>query len=52
MQAAVKYYADQCRARGKQMPTDLDLLNRCHVEFLDENDREVALDVATITWDE
>jgi len=52
VQAALKLYADTCRARSIPVPTDLDLLNRAHVVFVDIDDREVALDSVVITWDE
>lgn len=52
VQAALKLYADTCRARNIPVPTDLDLLNRAHVVFVDLDDREVALDSVVITWDE
>lgn len=54
IQGVLKYYAETCRARGIQMPTDIDLINRAqeHVVFFDAEGRELSLDSVAISWEE
>jgi hypothetical protein len=51
-QGALKHLADMMKSRNVQVPSEIDLMNRARVHFLDTYGHEVAVDAVLVVWEE
>lgn len=51
-QGALRNLADMMRSRNVQVPSEIDLMNRARVHFLDAEGHEVAVDAVLVVWEE